>query len=241
MNIIVAIFISIILSGCVAGNIRPQAKPYDNPKEGYVVYAPKPGYQQLDGAYLRGFYSKGMNYVTNCIATTSVTPKKNIQAYLRFIEDDGVVYLSYLGGPRFASCEINYDIIAAEVEQYIAKKKAIAQANAGKDVAAKYKPEDERKVEFGGYVATKGNVLGSVLLACYTGSLDSDGGLVSKEEQSDRYNELLGLYEGDSLNIKRLNNAFNFARRNLSDRYPLDTRGQYRADICDQMVMKGRL
>ncbi|WP_271311916.1 hypothetical protein [Yersinia intermedia] len=99
----------------------------------------------------------------------------------------------------------------------------------------------EKKVEFGGYVATKKDILGSVVLACYTGSLDSDGMLVSKEEKENRYKELLGLYKGDSLNIKRINNAFNFARRNLSDRYPLDTRGQYRADVCDQMVLKGKL
>ena len=99
----------------------------------------------------------------------------------------------------------------------------------------------EQKVEFGGYVATRNNILGSVVLACYTGSLDSDGMLVSKEEQANRYRKLLDIYEGDSLNVKRISNAFNFARRNLSDRYPLDTRGQYRAEICDQMVLKGKL
>lgn len=99
----------------------------------------------------------------------------------------------------------------------------------------------EKTVEFGGYVASKNNILGSVVLACYTGSLDSDGMLVSKEEQTNRYKQLVGLYEGDNVNIKRINNAFNFARKNLSDRYPLDTRGRYRADVCDQMVFKGKL
>ncbi|KAB0489685.1 hypothetical protein [Pseudomonas vancouverensis] len=101
--------------------------------------------------------------------------------------------------------------------------------------------ESERRVEFGGYVATKNNLLGSVLLACYTGSLDSDGLLVSKEEQENRYMALLGLYEGEPSSIKKVTNAYSFARRNLSDRYPLDTRGQYRAAVCDQMVKKGKL
>ena len=64
---------------------------------------------------------------------------------------------------------------------------------------------------------------------------------VSKEEQSDRYKALLGLYEGEPANVKRISNAYNFARRNLSDRYPLDTMGQYRAGVCDQMVTKGKL
>lgn len=99
----------------------------------------------------------------------------------------------------------------------------------------------EKKVEFGGYIATKDNILGSVALACYTGSLESDDMLISKQEQANRYKQLLGLCEGDSINIKRINNPFNFARRNFSDHYPLDTRGQYRADVCDQMVLKGKL
>lgn len=64
---------------------------------------------------------------------------------------------------------------------------------------------------------------------------------VSKDEQADRYKALLGLYEGEPASAKRITNAFNFAQRNLSDRYPLDTMGQYRASVCDQMVMKGKL
>ncbi|MBP5098285.1 hypothetical protein [Pseudomonas protegens] len=100
----------------------------------------------------------------------------------------------------------------------------------------------EKKVSFGGYVTTQKDIFGSVLLACYTGSLDSEGMLyVSKEEQENRYKALLGLYEGQPAIAKRITNAFNFARQNLSDRYPLDTMGQYRAGVCDQMVMKGKL
>lgn len=125
------------------------------------------------------------------------------------------------------------DVTEAEADE--------CRKESNKEKALSLATKVEKEVEFGGYVATKNNILGSVVLACYTGSLDSDGMLVSKEEQANRYRELLGLYEGDSLNIKRINNAFNFARRNLSDRYPLDTRGHYRADVCDQMVLKGKL
>lgn len=110
-----------------------------------------------------------------------------------------------------------------------------------KDKALSLATKVERKVEIGGYVATKRNIHGSVALACYTGSLDSDGVLVSKKEQKRRYQQLLALYEGDDVNAKRIMNAFNFARTNLSDKYPLDTRGKYRVSICDQMVIAGEL
>lgn len=133
----------------------------------------------------------------------------------------------------FVDFRLGDNVTKAEAEE--CRKKS------NKEKALSLATKVEKKVEFGGFVATKNNILGSVVLACYTGSLDSDGMLVSKEEQANRYKELLGLYEGDSLNIKRINNAFNFARRNLSDRYPLDTRGRYRADVCDQMVFKGKL
>lgn len=113
---------------------------------------------------------------------------------------------------------------------------------ASKEKALNLATKVEKRVEFGGYVATKKNLLGSIVLACYTGSLDSDGMLyVSKEEQADRYKALLDLYEGEPVSAKRIANAFNFARRTLSDRYPLDTMGQYRASVCDQMVTKGKL
>lgn len=110
-----------------------------------------------------------------------------------------------------------------------------------KDKALRLATKVEKQVEFGGYIATKDNIHGSVALACYTGSLDSDGKLLSKEEQENRYKELLKLYDGDNLNIKRIKKAFNFARINLSDRYPLDTLGRYRVSICDQMVLEGKL
>lgn len=99
----------------------------------------------------------------------------------------------------------------------------------------------EKEVRFGGYIATKNNILGSVSLACYTGSIDSNDKLVSNEERTRRYNALLSLYEDDKLNMKRIMGAFTFARNNLSDRYPLDTGGRYRVGICDQMVLKRKL
>lgn len=133
----------------------------------------------------------------------------------------------------FVDYSFGKSITAAEADE--------CRKESSKIKALKLATKVEQKVEFGGYVATRNNILGSVGLACYTGSLDSNGMLVSKEEQEKRYKQLLGLYEGDSQNMKRISNAFNFARKNLSDRYPLDTRGQYRADICDQMVLKGKL
>lgn len=99
----------------------------------------------------------------------------------------------------------------------------------------------DKKVEFGGYTANRNNISGSVLLACYTGSLDSDGAMVSRGEQINRYEALQGLYEGDVKSRSRIIGAFNFARNNLSDKYPLDVRGQYRASVCDEMVRLGKL
>lgn len=136
-----------------------------------------------------------------------------------------------IGG--FVNYRLGKNITEAEADE--------CRKDSNKEKALSLATKVEKKVEFGGYVATENNILGSVVLACYIGSLDSDGMLVSKAEQDNRYKALLGLYEGDRPNIKRINNAFNFARRNLSDRYPLDTRGQYRADVCDQLVLKGKL
>lgn len=110
-----------------------------------------------------------------------------------------------------------------------------------KEKALKLATKVDEKFELGGYIATKSNIRGSVALACYTGSIDSDETLVSKEEQTNRYIGLINLYKGDSINIERIHNAYNFARTNLRDRYPLDTQGQYRTAVCDQMVMKGKL
>ena len=109
--------------------------------------------------------------------------------------------------------------------------------------AKNYKPEHEsiKKVEFGGFVATRKDILTSVLLACYTGSLDSDDKWIPREEQAKRYKALLGLYEGDAKNLNRVSDAYDFARRNLSNRYPLDTMARFRGSVCDQMVMKGKL
>ncbi|WP_321150945.1 hypothetical protein [Aeromonas jandaei] len=124
---------------------------------------------------------------------------------------------------------------ATEKEAYECRKKS------NKDKALSLATPVEKKVEFGGYVATKRNIHGSVALACYTGSLDSDGVLLSKDEQEKRYQKLLDLYADDIPNTQRIKNAFSFARTNLSDKYPLDTLGRYRASVCDQMVIKGEL
>lgn len=163
--------------------------------------------------------------------------------------EDEVVYLTHDFGPRFIRCDINYEIIRAEAERYIAENKASSMAKIEEEIRHRKargegnkSREPTEKVEFGGWVATRGNLLGSVVLACYTGSSDSGGAMsLSKEEQANRYKALLGLYEGAPSSMKRITNAYNFARRNLSDRYPLDTMGQYRAGVCDQMVMKGKL
>lgn len=99
----------------------------------------------------------------------------------------------------------------------------------------------KKEVRFGGYIATQDNILGSVILACYSGSIDSDSRLVSNDERTRRYKALLSLYEGDKKNTQRITNAFNFANNNLRDRYPLDTEGRYRARVCDEMLRKGKL
>ena len=253
MKKITAIFILILISGCaIEPKVYPKAKPYDNLAEGYIVYKPYVGYQRWDGQYLSGFYSRGWQYLDNCVATGPLVPDKNLQASIRYSEKDDVVYLTYAGGPSMASCDIKYDLIKAEIEKYISEASASEMARVDAEIEEKKQQTAEskrgesnaaeNKVSFGGYVTTKKDIIGSLVLACYTGSLDSGGTLyVSKEEQANRYKVLLGLYEGDATNTKRITNAYNFARRNLSDRYPLDTRGQYRAGVCDQMVMKGKL
>lgn len=245
MRRISAIFLLIIISGCASDNVnRYPPKPYDNPKEGYIVYTPKSGYQIGDGYFLKGFHASGLHYLDNCSGVGSLKPNKQLPANLSYSEIDEVIYLRYPGGPSMARCDINYEVIRSEAEKYIAasRSSAIAQSDAELEHRNNQVSRPQNKVEFGGYVATKENILGSVVLACYTGSLDSGGMLyVSKEEQSDRYKALLSLYEGEPANVKRISNAYNFARRNLSDRYPLDTMGQYRAGVCDQMVTKGKL
>lgn len=125
------------------------------------------------------------------------------------------------------------DVTQAERDECVKKS--------SKEKALSLATKVEKKVSFGGYVTTKKDVIGSLVLACYTGSIDRDDKWVPREEQEKRYRELRGLYEGDATNLKRITNAYEFARRNLSDRYPLDAMGQYRAGVCDQMVMKGKL
>lgn len=252
MNKATAIFISVLISGCaLEPKVYPKAKPYDNPAEGYIVYKPYAGYQRWDGMYLSGFYSSGWQYLDNCVATGPLVPDKHLQASIRYSDKDDVVYLNYAGGPSRAKCDIKYDVIKLEVDKYIVEQSAsnLARIDAEieerkqKDAESKRKEASNRgtKVEFGGFVATREDILTSVLLACYSGSLDSDDKWIPREEQAKRYKDLLGLYEGDVLKANRITNAYNFARRNLSDRYPLDTMARYRGSVCDQMVMKGKL
>ncbi|WP_273863847.1 hypothetical protein [Pseudomonas sp. B3G-3] len=160
--------------------------------------------------------------------------------------NDWSLFVQYPDNYKCSPTRQAIEIVLDDAIKDVKKWEDYASSGEAKENARKFQLEQENKlnpkVEFGGYVATKKDIFGSVLLACYTGSLDRDGMLyVSKEEQENRYKALLGLYEGEPSSIKRITNAYNFARRNLSDRYPLDTMGQYRAGVCDQMVMKGKL
>lgn len=139
----------------------------------------------------------------------------------------------------------------------IDKKNGIARLLFGDDVSEKEseecrRPENqaqavalaspiEKKLEFGGYVARNTDLLGSLVLACYTGSLDTNNLMVPEEERARRYKALLDLHADDKLSANRIIKAFEFASRNLRDRFPLDTRGHYRVAICDQMAVSGKL
>ncbi|MCK8669198.1 hypothetical protein M1M11_30420 [Pseudomonas azerbaijanoccidens] len=184
---------------------------------------------------------KNNRYGCKIIAGREPAQNPYLNLYLKFRESnkDFGVYLEY---PDGYTC----DPTNKEITEAIARKvKEIKDSTSELDAQIegdKLASGAGKKVEFGGYVATKKDIFGSVLLACYTGSLDREGMLyVSKEEQANRYKALLDLYEGEPSSIKRITNAYNFARRNLSDRYPLDTQGQYRAGVCDQMVVQGKL
>ncbi|WP_454864582.1 hypothetical protein [Pseudomonas rhizophila] len=160
--------------------------------------------------------------------------------------NDWSLFVQYPDNYKCSPARQTIEIVLDDAIKDVKKWEDYAGGDEAKENARQFQLEQENKlnpkVEFGGYVTTKKDVFGSVLLACYTGSLDRDGMLyVTKEEQENRYKALLGLYGDDPASSKRVTNAFNFARRNLSDRYPLDTMGQYRASVCDQMVMKGKL
>ncbi len=99
----------------------------------------------------------------------------------------------------------------------------------------------KKEVHFDGYIATKENILGSVVLACYIGSINSDNKRIPNDERIRRYNAIMSLYEGDEKNTRRIETAFNFANTNLRDRYPLDTNGRYVGSICNKMVQKGKI
>ncbi|GGE59804.1 hypothetical protein GCM10007421_38100 [Halopseudomonas oceani] len=98
----------------------------------------------------------------------------------------------------------------------------------------------DKKVEFGGYVARKSDLLGALVLACYTGSLDTNNSTVSENERVRRYSALLDLYGDDRNSAARVTKAFEFASVNLRDRFPLDTMGRYRVAVCDQMAISGK-
>ncbi|HDV8886617.1 TPA: hypothetical protein QIY66_000644 [Raoultella planticola] len=125
------------------------------------------------------------------------------------------------------------NITEAEVNEC---RKDTSKAN-----ALRLATKTQREVRFGGYIATEKNILGSVVLACYTGSIDSDNKRISNIERTRRYNAILSLYKGDDKDTQRINKAYTFADTNLRDRYPLDTEGQYRAKVCAEMVQKGKL
>ncbi|WP_169316081.1 hypothetical protein, partial [Pseudomonas agarici] len=231
MKKLLALFVSLVITGCAAHRDVPQGRPYDNPKKGYVVYRPIAEIQRWDGPYLEGFRSSGAKYVSNCVSVNAqFNPSKIIASEMYYDHEDEVVYLTHDFGPRFIRCDINYEIIRSEAERYIAENKASSMAKIEEEIRRRNARaegnkgrESTEKVEFGGFVATREDILTSVLLACYTGSLDSDDKWIPREEQAKRYKDLLGLYEGDAPKTKRITNAFNFARSNLSSRYPLDT------------------
>ncbi|MDD2108955.1 hypothetical protein [Pseudomonas asiatica] len=160
-------------------------------------------------------------------------------------ENDWSLFILY---PENYKCNPPRNEIEAVLNEKIKDVKkwnAYAESDEAKENARQFQLEQEKKlnpkVEFGGFVATRKDIITSVLLACYTGSLDSDDKWIPREEQAKRYKDLLGLYEGDAKNLNRVSNAYDFARRNLSNRYPLDTMARFRGSVCDQMVMKGKL
>lgn len=129
MNKLTTSLLAVVISGCAAQE-KVKPKPYDNPREGYIVYTPKAEIQSWDGIYLSGFHSTGYQYLNNCTATSSSSKVKQLQGYLRYNEKDGVVYLKYNGGPTYFSCDIAYDTIKIEVESYLNNEKELAtQAN----------------------------------------------------------------------------------------------------------------
>lgn len=194
----------------------------------------------LDGASIEG---KEIKY--GCRPIGNPVKGKASYVYIRLdvLDRNGVngfgVYIDYPEGYTCnpSSKEIN-DALAGRI-----RKTKIEMAEL-EERTKDYKPEPEviNKVEFGGFVATREDILTSVLLACYTGSLDSGGWpSISTQERTNRYKALLSLHDDSPASMQRITNAYNFALKNLSDRYPLDTMAKYRGSVCDQMVMKGKL
>lgn len=159
--------------------------------------------------------------------------------------NDWSLYILYPENYKCSPSLHSVEVVLNDKIKDVKKWNDYAESDEAKENARLFQLEQENKlnpkVEFGGFVATREDILTSVLLACYTGSLDIDDKWIPREEQVKRYKALLGLYEGDSPKANRITNAFNFARSNLSSRYPLDTMAKYRGSVCDQMVMKGKL
>lgn len=144
MSKVIAVFISVLISGCaLEPRVYPKANPYDSP-EGYVVYKPYAGYQRWDGRYLSGFYSSGWQYLDNCVATGPLVPNKILQASIRYSDKDDVVYLNYAGGPSRARCDIKYDVIKTEVDRYISDASASEAARIDAEIKEEQVAESRR-------------------------------------------------------------------------------------------------
>lgn len=103
-----------------------------------------------------------------------------------------------------------------------------------------HKPKNEpeiTQVNINGYIATKDNIIGSVALACYAGSMN-------RSQNKDRvmmYLKLIDLHKGDAYSLKRISRAYDLARSNMADRIIGDNMGYQKVKICDQMVIDGYL
>ncbi len=160
--------------------------------------------------------------------------------------NDWSLYILYPENYKCSPSLHSVEVVLNDKIKDVKKWNDYAESDEAKENARLFQLEQENKlnpkVEFGGFVATREDILTSVLLACYTGSLDSGGWpSISTQERTSRYKALLSLHDDSPASMQRITNAYNFALKNLSDRYPLDTMAKYRGSVCDQMVMKGKL
>lgn len=184
--------------------------------------------------------AKTSKYGCKMVGKPTSTEAPRVSIDLDYLdENDGGRYAIYVDYPENYTCNpTSMEIDDALAEKIRKTKIQIAEAEKQN---SNYKPEPEarKEVVIGRYAATRDNIRVGVLLACQNGASDSNDWFV--DERASRIKRLLALYEGDSQSVKRINNAYSFARRNLSDRYPLDTRGRYRDAVCEQMILKGKL